>query len=90
MAPSDHFKLQNIAALIDPLPSAKNPFDFPRTASIGAVIESRPLSSRIPDAAGASGLLLVRAAVVAAPIRRTTHDEHAHGSCQRGTRHRLR
>jgi len=50
--------------------------DFLRTASIGAVTESRRLGRRTPDAAGASGLLLVGAAVVAAQIRRTTHDKH--------------
>lgn len=65
-----------------------NPLDFPRTASIGAIAESRPLSSRIPDAASASGLLLVRAAVVAAPMRRTTYDERERCGSQPRTRYR--
>jgi hypothetical protein len=62
--------------------------DFLHTASIGALTESRPPSSRIPDAAGASGLLLVRAAAVAAPIRRTAHDKHEHRERRCCTRYR--
>jgi hypothetical protein len=64
------------------------PLDYCSAASICAETESRPLSSRIPDAAGASGLLLVRAAVVAAPMRRTSYDEHERCGSQPRTRYR--
>lgn len=66
------------------------PLDFPRIASVDADAGSRLLSGRAPCAGGVVGLWVVGAAFVAAPIRRTTHDEHRHHNRKRGIRQRMR
>lgn len=64
------------------------PLDFLLTASIGAAAATRLLSSRIPDAGGGSGLLVMGAAVVAALTRRTTHEQYSYNARHFGTRQR--